>query len=344
MATIKDIAALSRVSTATVSHVINGSSKVSPELRERVLQVIRELKYHPNAIARGLKTRQTKTVGMIVPDITNPFFPGVIRGAEDALRDAGYSLIFGNSDSDLSKEESYYRTFRAQRVDGLLLIACVSAKIPEYLLHHDLKETPLVFVDRFYQGLGADVVISDNVNGTLQGVNHLFDMGHERIGMITGPLELVNARMRLEGYKRALAAHHVYVRNELIREGQFNAESGYEQAKELLRLKDRPTAIFVSNGPMTLGCLRAMRECGVKSPADLAIISFDDLVWFEFANPTVSAVGQDDYGLGAKAARMLARRLSGELTGPARRKVVKTTLLVRESSHGRVAAVKQGFD
>src|SRR3989442_895830 len=172
MATIKDIAARSQVSTATVSHVINHTSNVAPERRERVLRVIRELKYHPNAVARSLRTKQTRTVGMIAPDITNPFYPAVVRGAEDLLRQAGYTLIVGNSDIDSEKEEAYYRTFSAKRVDGLLLIASISTQPAEYLLHHDLGEVPLVFIDRFYRGVRADAVIADNVGGSFQAVCH----------------------------------------------------------------------------------------------------------------------------------------------------------------------------
>jgi len=205
MVTIKDIAARSQVSTATVSHVINGTSNVRPERRERILRAIRELKYHPNAVAQSLRTSQTRTVGMIVPDITNPFFPAVVRGAEDVLGRANYTLIVGNSDSDSEKEEAYYRAFTAKRVDGLLLTASISTRPPEYLLHHDLADVPIVFVDCFYHGVPADAVVTDNVGGSFQAVCHLFEAGHRRIGVITGPLQLVNARMRFQGYKRAFA-------------------------------------------------------------------------------------------------------------------------------------------
>lgn len=333
MITIKDIAAHSEVSIATVSNVINDVTNVTPQLRERVLRAIRELKYSPNRVARGLRTKQTKTVGMIVPDITNPFFPAVVRGAEDVLRDAGYTLIVGNSDSDSPKEEAYYRTFIEKRVDGLLLIGSIATRPPEYLHHHNLQATPIVFVDRFYRGVPADVVLADNVGGGFQAVCHLFDVGHRRIGIITGPLQLVNARMRLEGYKRAFAAHHAQVENELIREGHYDVQSGYDQTKALLDLRNRPTALFVSNATMTLGFLRAIRDCGVRCPDELAVVSFDDAEWFELVHPSVSAVVQNSYELGARGAQILAKRLAGKLTGPPRRKVLKTKLVIRESSN-----------
>jgi len=335
--TIKQIAERAGVSTATVSYAINNSSGVSPEVRERILRIVRELKFHPNAVARGLRTKKTKTVGMIIPDITNPFFPGLVRGAEDVLRNAGYTLIVGNSDSDASKEDEYYRTFSARQVEGLLIIASSAARSPEYLLHHDLQATPVVFVDRPYRDVRTDTVAADNSAGSFQAVRHLLEQGHRRIAIITGPLQLVNARLRLEGYKRALAASHVQVEPLFIREGRYDAESGFEQTKALLDLKNRPTAVFVSNAPMTFGCLRALREFGVQCPEELALVSFDDAEWFELTRPSVSGVAQNAYQIGAAAGQILARRIAGQLTGPPRRRLLKTRLVIRESSAKKIA-------
>ncbi len=335
MPTIKDVAALSRVSTATVSHVINNSSNVSPHLRDRVLNAIRDLKYHPNAIARGLKTSKTKTVGMIVPDITNPFYPAVIRGAEDVLRDAGYILTVGNSDSDPAKEELYYRTFRAQRVDGLILTACLSTHPPEYILHHELGTIPVVFVDRYYSGLGVDIAIVDNVRGSFSAVTHLLNAGHRRIAILTGPMELINARMRLRGYKKALAQAGVSLQREWIFAGRFDADSGYDATRRMLDLPQRPTAVFSSNAQMTLGCLRALRESGLSWCHDIAVVSFDDAPLFELMEPSITAVAQNSYELGAQAAILLLGRLDESFRGPPRRKLLRPELIVRESSNSR---------
>jgi LacI family transcriptional regulator len=273
---------------------------------------------------------------MIVPDITNPFFPGLVRGAEDVLRDAGHTLIVGNSDSDVSKEEEYYRTFSSRRTEGLLITASISAQAPEYLLHHDLNAVPVVFVDRYYRGVRADTVCADNLDGSFQAVSHLLDMGHRRVAIITGPLQLVNARLRLDGYKRALTSNHVKIEDALIREGRFDAESGFDETKALLDLKQPPTAVFVSNAPMTLGCLRALRECGVQCPDELALISFDDAEWFSLTKPSVSGVTQNPYQLGAVAGQILAKRIAGQLAGPPRRRVFKTSLVIRESSARKI--------
>jgi LacI family transcriptional regulator len=273
---------------------------------------------------------------MIMPDITNPFFPAVIRGAEDVLNGEGYTLIVGNSDSDTQKEERYYRTFTARRVDGLFLITSATTRPPEYLLHHDLRAVPVVFIDRFYRGIRADAVFADNIGGSLRAVNYLFQCGHRRIGIITGPLELENAKMRLEGYKRSLAVHHVKVDKQLIREGEYHVQSGYEQTHALLSLKPRPTALFVSNAPMAFGSLRAIRGHNIRCPEEVALVSFDDTEWFELSHPSISGVAQDAYGQGTTAAQLLLKRLRGELAGPPRHKIIRTKLILRESTECRL--------
>ena len=336
MSTLKQIAERAGVSTATVSYVINNVAGVSPEVREHVLRIVREARYRPNAVARGLRTKKSGTVSMIVPDITNPFFPGLVRGAEDVLRDAGHTLIVGNSDGDVVKEQEYYRTFSARQIEGLLITASISSRAPEYLLHHDLRTVPIVFVDRYYKDVRADTVCADNTDGGFQAVRHLLDLGHRRIAIITGPLQLVNAQSRLEGYKRALASEHIEVENALIREGKYDSNSGFEQMQALVHTKNRPTAVFVSNAPMTFGALRALRENAVQCPDEIALISFDDAEWFELSKPSVSGVAQDAYELGAAAGKILAKRIAGQLTGSPRRRLFRTRLVIRESSGKRL--------
>jgi LacI family transcriptional regulator len=332
MVTMRDVALRSRVSTATVSHVVNQNYPVSVQVRERVLKSIRDLNYHPNAMARGLRTSRSKTVGMVIPDITNPFFPSVVRAAEDVLNHAGYTLFVGNSDNALAKQESYYRAFREKRVDGLLLISAGSTSAPEYLSIHQATGVPIVLIDRYYTGIDADIVVADNLRGSYEAADHLLARGHRRIGIITGPLQLINARLRLAGYKKAFQARQVAFKQELVAEGRFDIESGYQQARKLLTLSPRPTALFICNGLMTEGCLQAMSE--MRLVDKIALVSFDDLDWFPFAKPSISAVAQPAYELGAAAADILLKRISGQLTGRPRRRVLKTALIVRDSSSG----------
>jgi len=329
---IKQIALLADVSTATVSHVLNDSRHVSPRLRDRVLRVVRDLNYHPNTLARSLKTRASKTVGMIITDILNPFYPAVVRGGEDVLAREGFNLVVGNSDGDVQKEEAYYRTFLAKRVDGLLLVTSATAYPPAYLSRHNSEETPIIFINRDYQGIRADCVIADNLQGSYEAVCHLLNAGHRRVGIVTGPPGHIMALQRYLGYERALLAHGLRPDPELVREGQFDLHSGYEQTKSLLTLAERPTALFVCNVPMTTGALQAIFESNVPFPEELALVSFDDQDWLNVIRPRISAVAQPGYQLGAFAAEMLLKRVSGESADPPCRKVLKTELIVRDSS------------
>ncbi|MFB3920550.1 MAG: LacI family DNA-binding transcriptional regulator [Terriglobia bacterium] len=341
MATIKEIATLARVSTATVSHVLNRTAFVSGELRARVMQVVRELNYQPDIVARSLRTRRSQTIGMVVPNIANPFFPIEVRGVEDVLRHDGYHLIVGNSDNDLHREEEYYRTFCARRVDGLVL-AITPRKAPEYLRRHDGQETPVVLIDRAYDEVSADAVTVDNLDASYRAVCHLIERGHRRIGIVTGPPRMLMAGRRLCGYKRALEQQGIPVLPELIREGRYDALSGYQEAKVLLNLVPRPSALFACSGVTAMGCLRALFESGLKCPGDVALVSFDDLEWFDLGFPRITAVANPAYQLGSQAAELLVKRISGELSGPAVRKILKAELKVRDSTAARVGASAGG--
>jgi len=341
MVTIRQIAEHARVSTATVSHVINSTSYVSPELRRRVLEAVRELGYQPSALARSLRTKQTKTVGIVIPDITNPFFADVVRGAEDMLLQEGYTLIIGNSDGEARKEEQYYRAFCSKQIDGLLMVVAPAEQAPEYLRNHNCDALPVVYLDRSYRGLRGDGVLADNRGGSYDAVCHLLAQGHRRVAIITGPPQLQNARMRLDGYKQALEQYQVEVEGVLVREGRFDVTSGYEQTKALLSLENRPTGLFVSNALMTMGSLRALLEAGVRCPEQIALVSFDDIFWFDLLRPSISAVVQPSYDLGAKAAELLLKRFSGHLKGAPCHKVLETKLIVRDSSKWRLEAPEE---
>lgn len=334
MNTILDVAKLAQVSVGTVSHVVNDSTYVSPKLRDRVLKAIRALNYHPNAMARGLRTRLSHSVGMIIPNISDPFFPSVVRGAEDVLVHSGYQLILGNSDDDVKKEEAYYDTFRSERVDGLLLIVSPSDQAPDYLKRHHSEIAPIVLLDRFYRGLPYDVVALNDEEGSYQAVSHLLSSGHRKIATITGPLRLLNARMRLDGYKRAFADHGVPVPKPLIYEGRFDSDSGYEAISAFQRDSLRPTAIFAANQQMATGVLRAFRDFSIRCPEECALVSFGDMDWFELVQPRISAVRLPSYDLGATGADILVKRMSGKLTGAPQHKYLMNKLLVRGSSVG----------
>ncbi len=336
MANIKQIAALASVSTATVSHVLNQTAKVSPKLRERVLKVVKDLNYIPSSLPRSLKTKVSKTVGMVITDITNPFYGAVVRGAEDVLARDGYTVLVGNSDGVPQKEENYYRTFVAKCVDGFVLITCPAAYPPAYFARHNVEERPVVLINRDYPGLRADAVLSDSEEGSCRAVSHLLESGYRRVAIIAGPTHHVSSQQRFLGYKRALLEHGIPFDTELVKEGPFDTRfdtvAGYDHATALLKLPQRPDGLFVCNAAMSMGALRAIFDQGLRCPQDVGLVSFDDLEWFNFIHPRVSAVAQPAYDLGAAAAEILIKRVSGELTAPPRRTVLPAQLIVRESS------------
>jgi DNA-binding LacI/PurR family transcriptional regulator len=331
MTTLRDVARKAAVSTATVSNVLNDTLYVSSALRTRVIAAAKELNYRPNSVARGLRLRRSDTVGMIVPDVTNPFFPAVVRGAEDVLTRKGFTLIIGNSDNDFAKEEAYYRTFLERQVDGLLTVpTCDDA--PESIRGLRDRGIPVVYVDRSHLGVPGDIVMADNLNGSRRCVQHLIKTGRRRVATITGPLNLSNARTRLEGYRWALNQARLPEDNRLIREGAFDAVSGREHTRALLALSPRPDAIFVANALMACGALQTLEEAGLSCPADLALACFDHLDFFELVRPRLTCVAAPSYELGARAAELLLKRIAGKMTGPGRRYLLPTRLIRREST------------
>ena len=308
MATIKEVARRAHVSVGTVSNVLSGAVPVSARLKERVLQIIRELDYHPNHVARSLKIRQTKMLGMVVSDITNAFFPQVVRGAEDAAWKHSYMLITFNSDDQLEREKQVLSALRTRRVDGILLVAASTDGDLSHIQGTIDAGIPVVCIDRAIASLPVDCLSVDNVAGARKGVEHLIACGHRRIGILTGPLTLQVARDRLEGYRQALSAAGIPYNEMFVRNGGFRAETGYSASLALLR-DARPTAVFTSNAMMVLGLMRAINELDLRCPEDVGIASFDDPVFSQSLRPELTCVAQPAYELGFRGAEMLIHRL-----------------------------------
>jgi LacI family transcriptional regulator len=334
MATLRDVAKKAAVSTATVSNVLNNTLYVSPELRARVQAAAEELGYRPNTLARSLRLKRSHTIGMIVPDVTNPFFPAVVRGAEDVLTRAGLTLIIGNSDNDLAKEERYYQTFLERQVDGLL-IAPTSDNAPEHIKRFHDRGIPVVYVDRAHADVPADVVMMDNLEGSQRCVSHLIAAGRRRIATVTGPLTLSNARARLDGYRRALKQANLPQHDGLMREGCFDIASGHARTRELLAETPRPDAIFLANALMACGALKALEEANLTCPTDLALACFDHLDFFDLLRPRLTCVGAPSYNLGARGAELLLKRISGKARGAGRQYILQTELIHADSTGPR---------
>ncbi len=329
MATIRDVAKTAGVSIATVSATINQSAYVSSALQARVRQAIAEVGYHPDAIARSLKKRATQTLGLIISDITNPFFTALVRGIEDAAQVRGHAVILCNTDEGLEKERAYLALLRSRRVDGLIMTP--AGTVEDYRRFFVEVNTPIVFVDRKIPTVPADAVVVDNVSGARQAVEHLLRLGHRRIGAITGLPQISTTHERIEGYRQALEAAGLPIDPTLLKDGHSRLEGGYRAAKELLGLPGRPTAIFATNNLMAIGLMRAVAEQGLRCPEDLSVVCFDDFEWASVFQPRLTTVAQPTYEMGATAVELLFGRLEGTLTGDPREVVLSPTLVVRDS-------------
>jgi LacI family transcriptional regulator len=331
MPTIVEVAKRARVSTATVSNVIRGTKSVSPALSERVQAAIRELDYFPNELARSLKVKQTRMLAMVLPDITNPFFPEIVRGAEDRAFERGYFLMSANTDEQIGRERRIIAALRSYRIDGILL-ASAPGKDTSHIQNTMRAGISIVCLDRSVAGIKTDAVLLDNVRGGQECVRHLIQMGHRRIAIITGPLRLQTGRERLRGYEDALREADIAIDRDLVFEGDFREESGHRLTGKLLRGRKKPSAIFVCNGVMTLGVLKSLEEMGVRCPEDISVATFDDLSLDHSFHPHLTAVVQPSYEIGARAATVLMDRIEGKLAQDLLTVRIVPTLVVREST------------
>ena len=329
MATIKDVAAIAGVSFTTVSHVVNNSRPVSADVRAKVERAISQLNYVPSAVARSLKARATATIGVVVPNSMNPYFAELARGIEDGCAREGYCMFFCNSDDDPVKQRHYLRTLREKRIDGLVIASAGDDAVLAQSLA-DAHE-PLVIVDRNIAGLEADFVQIDHERGAYLATRHLLELGHVRIGCITGAVSTAVSAMRLHGFIRALAERGIEIPPAAIVEGDFSAAGGQAAAARLFDAFE-PTAIFACNDMMGIGALRVAAERGIRVPAQCSVIGFDDLEIGAYTYPSLSTVGDSVRALGEAAAQTLIERISGAQSGGPRRRLVSPRLVLREST------------
>jgi LacI family transcriptional regulator len=332
-ATIKEVAREAGVSVGTVSNVLSGTVGVSHGLRERVLSAVRQLDYHPNHVARSLKIRQTNMLGMVISDITNPFFPQLVRGAEDAAWKQNYVLTTFNSDDQLEREKQILSVLRKRNVDGILLVLASAIGATPHL-RQALTNSPVVCLDRTPSGTEIDSVTVDNAGGARNCVCHLIEQGHRRIAILTGNLELETGRERLRGYREAHHQAGIPIEPGLVRRCDFRLESGVREGLALLQSAQPPTAVFGCNGVMTLGLLQAVGDLGLRCPEDIAIATFDDLPVLGSIRPRLTAVAQPSYDIGFRGAELLIGRILGTSPDGPQRLVLPTRLIVRESTLG----------
>jgi LacI family transcriptional regulator len=330
MSTIGDVAKRACVSTMTVSRVINNSGYISQETRQRVERAIAELGYVPNALARSLRFKQTKTIALVLTDITNPFFTTVARGVEDTASKHGFTVMFCNTDESEGEEAQYLNVLLQKQVDGILLVpANCSADSVSFLLD---RGTPVVILDRRIPGVPIDSVRCDSEQGAYQLAKHLLDLGHTRISMLTGPHTVSTAIDRVAGYLRALSEAGLDPRAAGVYYARYTQESGYQMAQQALAARPRPTALFAANNFIAIGAFHASREAGLKVPDDLSIVAFDDLLPAFVLDPFLTVIEQPAYEMGQRATELLLARLTGEGAATTQEIVLPTRMIIRKSS------------
>jgi len=330
--TIRDVAARAGVSIATVSRALSGQGYVSPDAKERVLHAVRELGYKPHAPARSLKLQRTDTVGLMIADITNPFYSELASGVFDCARQSGLYVIVCATGEDPIMEQEYLEVLMQKRVDGIIAVP-TGDNLDTWRETINLGTT-VALVDREIFGLSnIDVVLVDNVKGGYDATTYLIHLGHQRIGIITGPVSTTTGQGRLQGYYRAFEEAQLPVDQELVQIGTFMRESGSQAAQRLLSLDQPPTAIFAANNVLGEAAMFVIRERGLKIPDDISIILFDDVPWASLTTPRVSVVAQPTYSIGRVGMERLAQRLHGtdETERMPMKMVLQPKLIIRES-------------
>jgi LacI family transcriptional regulator len=329
--TIKDVAKRAGVSISTVSLAINKQERVSEELRRKVFDAIEKLNYRPNGLARSLKSKKSKVIGLIIPDIVNPFFPLMVRGVEDAAKRYGYSIILCNTDGKAEEEEAYLRLFEEKCVDGIIFTA--AGKIKKSLRLLNEIAIPKVILDRRLDDLPIPTVTIDNVQGAYLATTHLLRNGKRRILFISGPDELQSSIDRLNGYQKAIAASQLTVAPELITYGDFSFESGQKTIQKIMEQGIVFDAVFGANDMMTIGAMDVLTKTGIKIPEQVETVGYDDIYFAVLFRPTLTTVSQPIYEMGCEAVKMVLRSMYSRKMVTS--KVFEPRLIVRESSPQR---------
>lgn len=339
--TIKDVAQAAGVSPMTASRAIHHPEQVAPATRARVLKAREHLNYRPNASARSLRTRISKQVGILIPDLRNVFWIDVVGGVEAVMTESGFDLLIGNSNEELSRLTSQANAMVSRLVDGLLVAPTVGSTA---LLQSLQREGhPLVVLDRQPPGLsGMHCVAIDNEAGAYAATHHLIEAGHARIGLLAGNINLDTGRQRLNGYERALrergwSAQPTYIRTAETNAALVGKQVGYQGVLELIDMDRSPTAILCTSSTIALGALMALQERKVRIPDDIALVTFGNTDWTVLVNPPLTVVTQPTVELGCQAAHLLITHLSGKRPEPGPTQIIlKPQLIIRESSARRL--------
>ncbi len=329
MATMKDVARLASVSIATVSATLSGASFVSPALKERVLAAIDELGYAPNAIASGLKSGKSSLIGLVVPDITNPFFTELVHAVQRKAAAAGFTVLLGVSDDHAGAEADLIRLMRSHQASGTIISPGSSEEDCGKLVEIAGK-MPLVMLDNAPPSARADTVVIDNRKAAQLATDHILSFGHRRVATVSGPSHRFVSRERLYGFEASLENHGIEPLPDYVRRGDFHVAEACKAGLELINLPDRPTAIFVANNQMLIGVMQAVAQAGLSVPRDISIAAIDDFPWAPAFSPALTTVRQPIDAMADAALFCLMSRLNGN-SEPAQRILLQPELVVRRS-------------
>lgn len=304
MATIRDVARLAGVSVATVSRVLNKNGYVNKETEQKVARAIEQLRYEPNAVARGLAGKQTGTIALILPDISNPFFPEIARGVEDIAQAQGYTVILCNSDDQGSKEKSYIEVLKKKYIDGIIF---ASNTLEEDDVER-MRKIPLVVLDRAPASGLCSVIRSKNFEGAKLAVNHLLEAGCRKIAHIYGPKEYITAKERMAGYEEAVKSFPWYAPSLMV-PGDFRIDGGLMAVQALFDKHPDVDGIFAGNDLMAIGAIKGLRRLGIRVPDDIAVCGFDGIGLTEITEPELTTVAQPIYEMGALATKVLIEKI-----------------------------------
>lgn len=336
--TIKDVARAAGVSIATVSRILNGSGVVSPQLMKKVQSAVEATGYYPNAVARALKIKESKSIGLIIPDIENPFFPALVRGIEDTARKHDYSVILCNSDGYAAEEKRYIHFLYSKQVDGVIFTGGVNGDENLALLSE--LALPVVTLDRQSNVMDVNSVGVDNYYGAMLAVKHLIEQGARKIAFLGGAARLSVAAERFQGYQDALKELDILLAEDLILHGEFTFDSGYQNAGRLLNSAEPFDAVFAANDLIAFGAIECLTEHGIKVPQEVLVAGYDDIWMARWYKPSLTTVRQPVYQMGQKAVEILLTLLSNaECTVQAEK--FRPELIIRNSTRNQKAIVEE---
>ena len=329
MATMKDVAKAAGVSTATVSAVINDTAYVSPDLRNKVLSAVADLRYVPSLVARNLRSGRSQLLALAVADLANPFYSRIVWAAEAAAAAWGYSLVVFNSDEKPDTEKRILARIKMLGCDGVVLVPVDAS---DHYRQRDFDGgAPLVLLGRSIEGQNVDTVTIDNHSAGRQATNFLLDLQHTQIGSITGPMQLSTGRGRFDGMVEAMRARGLVPKPGHVRSGEFREDAAYSAARDLMMQPERPTALYVANGAMALGVMRALSDLGLRCPEDISIVSTDTIAGIGGLRPRLTRTEHPVVDMTNEALRILVDRIGGRFSLPPRNVVFQPALVVGDS-------------